>query len=38
MLMKVMYVQMVMYLTDGSSKMRMSIFHQRKQQDLISLA
>lgn len=36
--MKVMYVQMVMYLTDGNSKMRMSIFHQRKQQDLISLA
>ena len=41
MLMKVMYVQKVMYLTDDSSKMRMSrmsIFHPRKLQDLISLA
>ena len=38
MLMKVMYVQLVMYLTAGSSKMRMSIFHPRKLQDLISLA
>lgn len=38
MLMKVMYVQMVMYLTDGSSKMSMSIFHPQKLQDLISLA
>lgn len=37
MLMKVMYVPMVMYLTDGSSKMRMYIFHPRKLQDLISL-
>ena len=36
MLMKVMYVPMVMYLTDGSSKMRMYIFHPRKLQDLIS--
>ena len=38
MLMKVMYVPMVMYLTDSCSKMRMSIFHPRKLQDLISLA
>lgn len=38
MLMKVMYVQMVMYFTAGSSKMSMSIFYSRKQQDLISLA
>ena len=30
MLMKVMYVPMVMYLTDGSSKMSMSIFHPEK--------
>ena len=37
MLMKVMYVPMVMYLTDGSSKMSMSKFHPRKPQDLISL-
>ena len=33
-----MYVPMVMYLTGGSSKMRGSIFHPRKLQDLISLA
>ncbi len=38
MLMKAMYVQMVMYPTDGSSKMRMSISHPRKLQDSISLA
>jgi hypothetical protein len=30
MLMKVMYVQMVMYLMDGSLKMRISIFHLKK--------
>lgn len=33
MLMKVMYVQMVMYLMDGSLKMRISIFHLKKRQD-----
>ena len=33
--MKVMYVPMIMYLTAGSSKMSMSIFHPRKQQEYL---
>lgn len=37
MLMRVMYVQMVIYFTDSSSKMRMPISHLSKLQDLISL-